>query len=332
MADTDAGTSPAQDGATQPVRRWPYRLAFFVTAAFLAVVFAMLPTGMGHLYRDLRSQALPIVYDVFTGQEFEFSAEVPPESAFINVAMSELDETAKTVDLAVSGNRLCPGPCPPVTMTLFSLGQFAAERLGISPSASVALPAASGPFTQQVTLPVAGWPQRYPFDTYQLTLGIEMTAQGPGGLTIPLDAAMLAARGVRLSVEDRVTRLTMTEPVPLDPAAYVSPATAARFVAVDRITWERPRYLRTLTILLVLLIAASAIFALSLKKVEDLLLGIGGIILGVWGVRSVIVQTPLPDLTVVDVTLALIILVLLLALAVRVTMHFYRLAGFGKGR
>ena len=86
--------------------------------------------------------------------------------------------------------------------------------------------------------------------------------------------------------------------------------------------------MRILTIVLVLLIAASAIFALSLKDLEDLLLGIGGIILGVWGVRSVVVQTELSDLTWVDIALALVILLLLLALAVRAARHYYRLSGF----
>jgi membrane protein implicated in regulation of membrane protease activity len=76
------------------------------------------------------------------------------------------------------------------------------------------------------------------------------------------------------------------------------------------------------------LIAASAVFALSLKDLEDLLLGIGGIILGVWGVRSIVVQTELPDLTLVDIALALIILLLLLALAIRAARHFYRRSGF----
>lgn len=327
MADPET----EQNDGTGPARRWPYRVAFFVTAAFLLVVFAVVPMGIEHLYRDLRSQALLIVYDVYTGREVEFDLEVPPESTYMNIALSAIDEAQGTVGLVVSGNRACVGGCTPVDMEIFSLGQVSAERLGIAPFTAVELPEVPGPFSERSTLPVAGWPQRYPFDTYELTLGIAMTALSPEGERIPLDAAMLESRGVRISVEDRVTRMTMAPPVPLDPAAFVSPTTATRFVAVDRLTWERPRYLRTLTILLVLLIAASAVFALSLKKVEDLLLGIGGIILGVWGIRSVIVQTPLPDLTVVDVALALIILMLLLALAVRVTIHFFRLSGFGKG-
>ena len=50
---------------------------------------------------------------------------------------------------------------------------------------------------------------------------------------------------------------------------------------------------------------------------------IGGIILGIWGVRSVVVQTELPDVTLIDLILAFVMLVLMLALSVRAARYFY---------
>jgi hypothetical protein len=82
------------------------------------------------------------------------------------------------------------------------------------------------------------------------------------------------------------------------------------------------------TVLLVLLISASAIFALGLRTLHELVLGIGGIILGIWGVRSVVVQTELPDVTLIDLILAFVMLVLLLALSVRAARYFYVQSGF----
>jgi hypothetical protein len=79
--------------------------------------------------------------------------------------------------------------------------------------------------------------------------------------------------------------------------------------------------------LLVLLISASAIFALGLRTLHELVLGIGGIILGIWGVRSVVVQTELPDVTLIDLILAFVMLVLLLALSVRAARYFYVQSG-----
>jgi hypothetical protein len=81
-----------------------------------------------------------------------------------------------------------------------------------------------------------------------------------------------------------------------------------------------------LTVLLVLLITTSGFFALFMRDLADLSLGIGGIILGVWGIRSVVIQGNLPSVTLVDTMLALVILLLLLGLAVRATLHFWRQA------
>jgi len=81
------------------------------------------------------------------------------------------------------------------------------------------------------------------------------------------------------------------------------------------------------TVLLVILISASAIFALGLRTLHELVLGIGGIILGIWGVRSVVVQTELPDVTLIDLILAFVMLVLLLALSVRAARYFFVQSG-----
>ena len=87
-----------------------------------------------------------------------------------------------------------------------------------------------------------------------------------------------------------------------------------------------------LSVLLVLLISASGIFALGLRTLNELLLGIGGLILGIWGVRSVVVQSPLPDVTLVDLMLAFVILILLVAMALRTAHHFYRQSGINLRR
>ena len=233
--------------------------------------------------------------------------------------------------LTVSGNRACGAQCVPITAGLFAIGQDAARRLGLPPSATFALPDDPGPYTETVSLPVSGWPQRYPFDTYTLTLGLTAETTAPDGNRVPLVGQQLREQNVFITLEDSVSQLSMSAPVPVDPASVSSPGASGTFFAVDRVSWQRPLHLRLLSILLVLLIGASAVFALSLKDLEDLLLGIGGIILGVWGVRSIVVQTPLPDLTFVDIALALIILLLLLALAIRAARHFYRRSGFPWG-
>jgi hypothetical protein len=304
------------------------RLWFVLTAAMVLLVIALLPITAISLANESRSQSRSNVYDVFTGQEFDFDTSVLSDTAFVNIAVTDLDETQGMASLTVSGNRACRAPCPPLTAGLFAIGQDAARRLGFPPSVSFALPTDPGPYTETVVLPVSGWPQRYPFDTYTMTLGLTAETTSPDGTRSPVMVTPGDTQPVFVTLEDRVSRLGMAAPIPVDPTSVTARGASAPFFAVAHLSWQRPQYLSLLTILLVLLIAASAIFALSLKDLEDLLLGIGGIILGVWGVRSIVVQTELPDLTWVDIALSLIILLLLLALAVRAARHFYRLSGF----
>ena len=130
-----------------------------------------------------------------------------------------------------------------------------------------------------------------------------------------------------MTFENRVSRLVMSPPVPIDPATVRAPGDPTDFLMVNSIQWERPRYLRILTAILVVLISASGIFALGMRTLNELVLGIGGIILGIWGVRSVVVQTPLPDVTLIDLILGLVILIMLLALSIRAAIYFYRRSG-----
>jgi uncharacterized integral membrane protein len=304
------------------------RLWFMLTAALVILVIVLLPITANSLKDEAQYQSISDVYDLFTGQPFDFAASVPADAAFVNIAVTDIDEARGIVTLTVSGNRACEAPCAPITAGFFSIGQDAARRLGLPPSAAFDLPIDAGPYTESIALPVSGWPQRYPFDTYVLTLGLTAETTLADGNRVSMSAQQLQERNVFISLEDSVSQLSMSPPAIVDPASVRSPGASETYLAVDRISWQRPLYLRTLTILLVLLIAASAVFALSLKNLEDLLLGIGGIILGVWGVRSIVVQTDLPDLTWVDIALALIILLLLLALAIRAARHYYRLSGF----
>jgi hypothetical protein len=321
---------PSAQGAAPDTTstRGANRIGFVLTAVLVLLVIVLLPRTIISLADEARTQSGSDVYDFFTGQPFDFAASVPTDAAFVNIAVTDIDESRSVATLTVSGNRACETPCAPLTAGFFAIGQDAARRLGLPSSASFALPTDPGPYTETVVLPVAGWPQRYPFDTYVMTLGLSAETVAPDGTPVPLDVQQIRARNVVVTLEDSVSRLGMGAPVPVDPASVRAPGASETYFVVARLSWQRPQYLRLLTILLVLLIAASAVFAMSLKDLEDLLLGVGGIVLGVWGVRSIVVQTELPDLTWVDIALALIILLLLLALAIRAARHFYRHSGF----
>ena len=99
----------------------------------------------------------------------------------MNIAVTDIDESRGLATLTVSGTAPAKRPCAPITAGLFAIGQDASRRLGLPPSATFALPNDPGPYTETVELPVSGWPQRYPFDTYELTLGLTAETTLPDG-------------------------------------------------------------------------------------------------------------------------------------------------------
>jgi hypothetical protein len=326
LPDGDANEAYVASPQSAGSRR-RYIAAFGITVAVVIVVLALLPSALLSMARELRGQAIDSVYDLFTGREVDVDQTFGPDTTFVNVTVTNLDELTRTATLTVSGHRICQAICPPTTGTFFSLGNDAAERRGLPPSAQVTVPAESGTYTFSIQLPIHGTPQLYPFDTYTLNLGLVVSVTLPNGRQEVVNSPDLARERVSLTLEDQVVRLNMNPPIPVDPASVRSPNDPVDFLLVDQLQWQRPLYLRIVTVLLVILISASAIFALGLRTLHELVLGIGGIILGIWGVRSVVVQTELPDVTLIDLILAFVMLVLLLALSVRAARYFYVQSG-----
>jgi hypothetical protein len=307
-----------------------YLAAFGITVAVVVVVLGLLPTALASMFSELRGQQLDLVYNLFTGAEVDVDQTFGPDTAFVNITVTNLDESSRLATLTVSGHRECSVLCPPTTGTFFSLGNDAARRRGLPPSASVTVPGESGTYTFTIELPIRGTPQLYPFDDYTLLLGLVVSVTLPTGREEVVNTPDLARERVSLTLEDQVVRLNMIPPVPVDPASVRSPHDPVDFLLVDQLQWQRPLYLRIVTVLLVILISASAVFALGLRTLHELVLGIGGIILGIWGVRSVVVQTELPDVTLIDLMLAFVMLVLLLALSIRAARFFYVQSGLGR--
>jgi hypothetical protein len=326
LADDDPGKAGVESPQSAGSRR-RYLAAFGITVAVVIVVLGLLPSALISMARELRGQAVDSVYDLFTGEEVDVDQTFGPGTAFINITVTSLDELTRTATLTLSGHRLCEAICPVTTGTFFSLGNDAAERRGLPPSAAVTVPGESGTYTFTIELPVQGTPQLYPFDTYTLVLGLVVSVTLPNGREQVVTDPEQVEERVSLTLEDQVVRLNMNPPVPIDPATVHSETDPVNFLLVDQLTWQRPVYLRIVTVLLVILISASAVFALGLRTLHELVLGIGGIILGIWGVRSVVVQTELPDVTLIDLLLAFVMLVLLLALAIRAARYFYVQSG-----
>lgn len=64
-------------------------------------------------------------------------------------------------------------------------------------------------------------------------------------------------------------------------------------------------------------VTAAAAFAVFMRPLDQLVINAGALVLGVWGVRAILLGAGVAGLTIVDVSLLVVILFLLVAIAFR---------------
>lgn len=320
---SDEAVESGESKATPtPHRHW-YRLALLATLILVVVVVALLPLAISSM-QEVLARGPDTLYDLVTGQPVDPAAvvEAEEEATYVNLGIVGLDEGTGLLTIAVSGNRNCQGPCPTTLMTLAALDDDADQRRGLPPSDTLTLQPADTVFSQSVQLPLRGQPSLYPFDEYTIWLGVGGTATYADGTVQELSPATLGRRV--LTLQNRIPDMVMLPPVPVDPQDAHAETDPFAFLTVQSLTFGRPAYLEVLAVVLVVLIAISAALALFTRSVNELALGVGGLILGVWGVRSVLMPTSLSTVTAVDLALSWLILLLLLGFALRAALHFHR--------
>jgi hypothetical protein len=290
----------------------------------VAFVIVMLPLAIRSM-QEVLGRAPDPLYDFITGQQLSPAAEAAAEqeSTYVNLGLIGLDEENGQITIAVSGNRTCGSACPALTLTFTALDNDADQRRGLPPSATLTLKPTDTVFSQSVQLPVRGQPSLYPFDDYTLWLGVGGVAIEPDGRSIEITPATMAGNAV-VTFQNRISDMVMDKPVAIDPNHARSETDPFHFLAVQSLNFTRPVYLEVLTVVLVVLIAVSAAMALFTRGIDELALGFGSLILGIWGVRSVLMPNSLSTATAVDLALTWVILFLLLGLIIRAAVHFQR--------
>jgi hypothetical protein len=303
---------------------WP-RLALVQAVLLLAAVVIALPVAfrsMGILLTDAQTRTL---YDFPSGQAATAAstAALEESESYFNIAAIDLDEDLGSITLAISGHRICPNDvCSTLNLSLVSLEDDADVRRALPPSAPMTLAPDQEIFSQTIQLPVRGQPSQYPFDDYLLWLGLTGTVV-ENGEKIELTSGLLAKRAL-ITTQNQLRDFLMAPPIEIDPAQVTALADPQEFVGVQELRFERPVHQEILAVLLVLLIGVSAIMAVAMRSMTDLIVGIGSLILGIWGVRSVLVPSSLSVVTSIDLALSVIILFVLLGLSVRSALHFRR--------
>lgn len=319
--ERDAGPAqdhPAGDSAQgRAPRRIIHRLLVVQAVAMTMIVVVALPVAFRSMGTQLVHSQQQALYLFPSGEAIteQVAEGEPDDRSYYNISAVVMDEAAGSLTLAISGHRNCGDDCPKITLDLISLNDDSHYRRALPPSASIELQPDDRVYTQTVALPVRGRPSLYPYDDYWIWLGLAGTIE-ENGATAPLTPELLAEHAV-ITTQNQLRDFTMPPPRAIDPTQVDTPTDPYDFFGVQELRFDRPVHQEIVTALLVSLVGISAIVAVVMRDVTDLVFGIGGIILAVWGIKRVLVSDPLPVLTTVDMALSVIILLVLVGLSIR---------------
>jgi hypothetical protein len=325
MGVSDEQPPPAEAPPSSVVRRrYLHRFALVQTLIIVVAVIAALPIAFSSMGVQLTDQQARTLYDFPSGKPATKATEqaVQDKESFINIAAIDIDEAVGDVTMAISGHRICGEDCAQVNFTFFSLDDDADVRRALPPSAPLPLTDDQAIFSQTIQLPMRGQPSQYPFDDYVLWLGVAATVTEDDE-EIPLTPEMVEGQVV-ITTQNQLRDFSMARPVQIDPSRVKAVSDPYEFLGVQELRFERPIHLEILAVLLIALIAVSAILAVFLRSMTDLIIGMGSLILGIWGVRNVLVPQPIPVVTSIDLALSIIILGVLLGLSARALRYFHQ--------
>src|SRR5919199_6920614 len=303
--------------------RLGHRLGFAVIATLLLFILVSLPLALSSVVQELLQPQARV-------DSALFDPTIPPAETHsrLTVDLIEFNEWEQTAKLEVSGIHVCHPACSWNDRFLFVSAldglSLDPEREGLPPAQAVTIPPTAQDVTQDITLPLTGYPIRYPFDSYQLGLGVIMQRVFADGSVQNLSPAE-AAGHLSLQLENQIPRMRMDELHPINAQLIPNGAGQYQYLVLTELTFTRPLYLQILTVLLVLLITSAAAYAVFAPPVSQLVVNASALILGIWGIRTILVGGALlPGLSAIDLSLSIVILFLLVAIAIRMLRVFWK--------
>jgi hypothetical protein len=301
------------------------RIGVGVVGLLVLATAVLLPFAVRSALQDLTTPPTPRLYRLGPPQQ------PAPQHLRIHLIVGSLDFVQQTATINVTAYQVCPAACTEsYQLRLISALSEGRHDEGVPPSATVAIPAQGTETSATVQLPIEGTPIRYPFDSYELAFGAVLARIPAAGAPRPLTPAEVGwgTEGqVFLTLEEKVAGLDMTRPREVSADQIPVVGTVYPFLIVSETAFTRPFYLRVLSVLLVLLVVGAAGYTIFIQPVDQLAISVSALLLGIWGVRSVLVGPGGPQFTAVDLALSLVMLFLLAAVAVRTFAHLYARSG-----
>ena len=298
------------------------RLVYLLLVLAIIGLLVAVPFTLRSIGVELLGAQQEVFYDFPGGDPVTLAAakELEAIESFYNITLLDVDESAGSIDIALSGNRHCENKdCPELTVTLIAYNGDVLVRRGLPPTETISIPTDVAAFSDQVTLPIVGWPSQYPFDRYRLRIGVAFARIEDGKtLYLPPDQVNGYSYG---AIQNATRDLIMGPPVEVPLDTVFDPSDPFSPAGVQDVELKRPVYLLVLSVTLVSLITVSSALSLMSRAVNEALVGIGSLVLGVWGVRSVLVPANLGVVSSIDIALSLVIMMLMIGLTVRSAQH-----------
>jgi hypothetical protein len=312
-----------------------YRVAFFLTALVTLAVVVTLPFSVKSVVDDILGSATGRVTSITPRGTVPQSTSVPErlrgrEGNYtkLHLAITAIDEIQLLVTIRVSGHHRCTGCAFSHRVRLVAVADDDATADGLPPSAAITLGPTDIAVTETVQLPLRGHPIHYPFDRYQMALGVAYQRLYPDGRREPISGSQ-AEDQLFLSLQELLPRTNMEGPFPVDVHRLRDHDDPFEYAQAFEVRFDRPRYVRVLAVMLVLLIAAAAAYSVFLRPLHDLVVNAGALVLGVWGIRSILIPSNIAYITAVDLALSLVIIFVLGALTIRALVFVHDEAQLG---
>ena len=308
------GDEKRMSGAdTHRRRRLGYRAAFTITAVVLLAIVVTLPFSLGGVVDDLLGPPTGEVIPITTASH----AAAAPTHSSVHLAFVALNEVELMVKLRISGHYVCRNDCDVShRIILVSVAEDDADAEGLPPSVKFTLPPDGEAFSQTFELPIRGYPIHYPFDQYGIVLAAALQRVHADGRVETLTPDEAQGQ-LYLTVQELLPRQRMSHPLVLAPESARTEGDPLTYVDVFSVSFERPPYIRALAVLLILLIAAAAAHSIFLRPLEELFINAGTLVLGIWGIRAILVPGNPAYVTAVDLALSVVIIFLLGGITIR---------------
>lgn len=233
------------------------------------------------------------------------------EKVILSATVNSVDVINKTANITLKGYKDCKRGCPSLGQKLYisSFSTNPGEKNKIEDSVELALPDGIGVFKKDFDFPIHGAASSYPFDRWDVDIAFAILDKA--GKPLPSGRADVI-------FDDNVPRLSIENFTAIDPHG-----TNSRFddFYAAHVSFTRPFHVKYTTVVLLVLLFIAMASTVVFTTHDRLIMSSAGIILGIWGARSLLLGNMPPELTFVDIILLSIVMIILMASAFKIALY-----------